>query len=100
MRSSRDPWFQTGVQIVKPLRGWNRERYPVRRPSCPVLGRRGLSMQWYPLKLSCHVRAYAFGERLIPERLGKTGLPDGIVAETWEFSCHDETTATILNGEL
>lgn len=57
-------------------------------------------MQWYPLKLSYHVRSYAFGDRLIPERLGKTGVPDGIVAETWEFSCLDETTGTILNGSL
>ena len=39
-------------------------------------------MQWYPLKLTFHVRSYAFGERLIPERLGKTGVPDGVVAET------------------
>ena len=57
-------------------------------------------MQWYPLKLTFHVRSYAFGERLIPERLGKTGVPDGVVAETWEFSCHDETTGTITNGEF
>lgn len=57
-------------------------------------------MQWYPLKLTYHVRSYAFGERLIPERLGKAGVPDGVVAETWEFSCYDETTATITNGEL
>jgi mannose-6-phosphate isomerase len=55
-------------------------------------------MQWYPLKLTFHVRSYAFGERLIPDRLGKTGVPDGVVAETWEFSCHDETTGTIRNG--
>lgn len=56
-------------------------------------------MQWYPLKLSFHVRTYAFGDRLIPERLGK-GVPDGTIAETWEFSDLGETTATILNGEL
>jgi mannose-6-phosphate isomerase len=57
-------------------------------------------MEWYPLKLTYHVRAYAFGERMIPEMLGKAGVPDGVVAETWEFSCHDETTGSILNGAL
>ena len=40
---------------------------------------------WYPLRLTVHTRAYAFGERLIPDRLGKRGLPTGgRVAETWE----------------
>lgn len=55
-------------------------------------------MEWYPLKLTVHVRTYAFGERLIPERLGKTGVPDGIVAETWEISDHRDARATITNG--
>jgi mannose-6-phosphate isomerase len=53
---------------------------------------------WYPLKLTFHVRTYAFGERLIPERLGKTGVPDGVVAETWEISDYRDARATILNG--
>jgi mannose-6-phosphate isomerase len=57
-------------------------------------------MEWYPIKLTYHVRTYAFGERLIPERLGKTGLPDGTVAETWEISDYADTTATITNGSL
>lgn len=56
-------------------------------------------MDWYPLKLSFHVRTYAFGERLIPTRLGKQGVPDGVVAETWEISDYKETTGTILNGD-
>ena len=55
---------------------------------------------WYPLKLTFHVRTYAFGARLIPERLGKTGVPEGIVAETWEISDHRDTRATITNGDL
>ncbi len=55
-------------------------------------------MDWYPLKLSFHVRTYALGERLIPTRLGKQEVPDGVVAETWEISDHKETTETILNG--
>jgi mannose-6-phosphate isomerase len=57
-------------------------------------------MKWYPIKLTAHIRTYSFGGRLIAERLGKPGLPDGIVAETWEVSDYQETTGTITNGEL
>lgn len=57
-------------------------------------------MESYPIKLTYHVRSYAFGERLIPEMLGKSDAPEGVVAETWEYSDHRETTATILNGAL
>jgi mannose-6-phosphate isomerase len=56
--------------------------------------------QWYPLKLTYHVRTYHFGERLIPERLGKRGVPDGIVAETWEVSDYRDARATVTNGEF
>lgn len=56
--------------------------------------------QWYPLKLTFHVRSYSFGERLIPELIGKTDVPDGIVAETWEVSDHESARATIANGEF
>jgi len=57
-------------------------------------------MDWYPLKLTAHVRSYAFGERLIPERLGKADLPAGVAAETWEISDYRETTGTVRNGAL
>jgi mannose-6-phosphate isomerase len=57
-------------------------------------------MDWYPIKMTFHIRTYAFGERLIPELIGKQGLPDGVVAETWEISDYGETTATITNGPL
>src|SRR3712207_9245424 len=56
-------------------------------------------MQWSPIKLTFHVRAYDFGERLIPERLGKGGVPDGVVAETWEVSDYREARAEVSNGE-
>ncbi len=56
-------------------------------------------MNAYPIKLTYHVRAYAFGGRLIPEMLGKRGAPEGVVAETWEVSDYRETTGTITNGE-
>jgi len=55
-------------------------------------------MQWYPIKLTAHVRTYAFGERLIPECVGKDGLPGGVVAETWEISDYAQTTGTVTNG--
>ena len=55
-------------------------------------------MDLYPIKLTYHVRAYAFGERRIPELLGKTGVPDGVVAETWEISDYREARGTVTNG--
>lgn len=55
-------------------------------------------MEKYPLKLSFHVREYAFGERLIPEKLGKTDVPRGVVAETWEISDYRDARANVRNG--
>ena len=55
-------------------------------------------MDAYPIKLTYHVRDYYFGERLIPEMLGKKDAPDGVVAETWEISDYRETTASVTNG--
>jgi mannose-6-phosphate isomerase len=52
----------------------------------------------YPIGLSYHVRGYYFGERLIPEMLGKQDAPDGKVSETWEISDYRETTGTVTNG--
>ena len=56
-------------------------------------------MNAYPIKLTYHVRSYYFGERLIPEMLGKRDAPEGIVAETWEVSDYRETTGRVTNGE-
>jgi mannose-6-phosphate isomerase len=56
-------------------------------------------MNAYAIKLTYHVRAYAFGGRLIPEMLGKRGVPEGVVAETWEVSDYRETTGMITNCE-
>jgi mannose-6-phosphate isomerase len=55
-------------------------------------------MDAYPIKLTYHVRDYYFGERLIPELLGKKDAPEGVVAETWEISDYKETTGTVENG--
>ena len=56
-------------------------------------------MNCYPIKLTYHVRAYAFGERRIPDQLGKTDVPDGVVAETWEISDYHEARGTVTNGD-
>jgi len=57
--------------------------------------------RWIPLKMSAHVRTYDFGERLIPDLLGKTDVPSvGRVAETWEISDQGATTAIIKGGEF
>ena len=55
-------------------------------------------MNAYPIKLTAHVRAYAFGERLIPEILAKKDVPEGTVAETWEISDYRETSGKVKNG--
>ncbi|HEX5848760.1 MAG TPA: class I mannose-6-phosphate isomerase [Rubrobacter sp.] len=55
-------------------------------------------MEAYPIELTYHVRDYYFGERLIPELLGKRDTPDGKVSETWEISDYRETVGTVVNG--
>ncbi len=54
----------------------------------------------YPLKLTVPIRRYAFGERLIPTILKKQGLPEGVIAETWEFSDEKSGPSTIVNGHF
>src|SRR5918995_663054 len=56
-------------------------------------------MKAYPIKLTYHVRSYYFGERLIPDLLGKKDAPEGIVAETWEISDYKDTTGRVTNGK-
>lgn len=56
-------------------------------------------MDWAPIKLTTHIRTYSFGERLIPDMLGKSGVPDsGRVSETWEISDEKGGRATITEG--
>ena len=43
-------------------------------------------MRWTPLRLSTPVAQHVFGARRIPDLLGRTGLPEGRIAETWECS--------------
>ena len=56
-------------------------------------------MKPYPIKMTYHVRSYYFGERLIPDLLGKKDAPEGAVAETWEISDYKDTTGRVTNGE-
>jgi mannose-6-phosphate isomerase len=60
-------------------------------------GAKGEAMEWSPIRMTYHVRTYRFGERLIPELLGKQGVPEGVVAETWEISDQKDTRATITS---
>jgi hypothetical protein len=39
-----------------------------------------------PGRVTCHVRAYAFGRHPIPEMLDKKGVLEGVVPESWEVS--------------
>ena len=57
-------------------------------------------MNWAPIRTTYHVRTYNFGERLIPEMLGKSDLPEGVIAETWEISDQKDTRARITSGEF
>ncbi|WP_346345632.1 type I phosphomannose isomerase catalytic subunit [Streptomyces sp. SID5643] len=57
-------------------------------------------MDWHPLRLTTPVKQHVFGGRAIAERLGRGGLPDGPVAETWEVSDVEGDASTVLDGPL
>ena len=57
-------------------------------------------MRWYPLRLTISVRHYVFGGRAIPEKVGKPGMPDGRIAETWEVNDEEGGNATVIDGSL
>lgn len=52
----------------------------------------------YPLKFKPVYKDYIWGGRNL-EKLGKK-LPEGIVAESWEISCHPDGISVVENGEL
>ncbi|MEU6776722.1 type I phosphomannose isomerase catalytic subunit [Streptomyces sp. NPDC046759] len=60
---------------------------------------RGLVV-WYPLRLTTPVRQHVFGGGALAGRLGRTGLPEGPVAETWEVGDVDGEEATVAEGPL
>ncbi|MEG8278898.1 type I phosphomannose isomerase catalytic subunit [Streptomyces sp. AHA2] len=57
-------------------------------------------MHWHPLRVTAPVKQHVFGGRAIAERLGRTGLPDGPIAETWEVSDVEGDASTVLDGPL
>ncbi|RCX21036.1 mannose-6-phosphate isomerase type 1 [Anaerobacterium chartisolvens] len=50
----------------------------------------------YPLKFNAVFKDYIWGGRNF-QKLGKR-LPEGIVAESWEISCHPDGVSTVANG--
>src|SRR3954454_10594484 len=60
----------------------------------------GGTVDWYPLRLTTPVKQHAFGGRALAERLGRTGLPRGPVAGTWEVSDVDGEGARVADGSL
>jgi mannose-6-phosphate isomerase len=52
----------------------------------------------YPLKFMPVYKDYMWGGRNL-EKLGKK-LPEGIVAESWEISCHPDGLSAIANGRF
>ncbi|RZU18281.1 type I phosphomannose isomerase catalytic subunit [Streptomyces sp. BK239] len=54
----------------------------------------------YPLRLTVTAKPLVFGGHAIARRLGKTGLPDWNVAETWECSDVEGNRSVVTNGPL
>lgn len=52
----------------------------------------------YPLKFKPVFKDYLWGGRELAT-LGKN-IPDGIVAESWEISCHPDGVSNVANGEF
>ncbi|ORM81197.1 mannose-6-phosphate isomerase [Mixta gaviniae] len=57
-------------------------------------------MKAYPLKLTTPLATHIFGGQRIRQQLGKAGLPESRIAETWEISDVDGMIASVTNGEL
>ncbi|MFF3907916.1 class I mannose-6-phosphate isomerase [Streptomyces sp. NPDC001848] len=57
-------------------------------------------VDWYPLRLTAPVKQHVFGGRVLADRWGRAGLPDGLVAETWEVSDVDGDGAVVTEGPL
>ncbi|MFC8001979.1 class I mannose-6-phosphate isomerase [Streptomyces olivaceus] len=54
----------------------------------------------YPLRLTVAAKSLVFGGQAIARRLGKTGLPDWSVAETWECSDVAGHRSVVTNGPM
>lgn len=54
----------------------------------------------YPLRLTVTAKPLVFGGHAIAHRLGKTGIPDWSIGETWECSDVDGNQGQVTNGPL
>ncbi|WP_229890166.1 class I mannose-6-phosphate isomerase, partial [Streptomyces griseomycini] len=54
----------------------------------------------YPLRLSVTARPLVFGGHAIARRLGKKGIPDWSIAETWECSDVTGAVSVVTGGPL
>ncbi|WP_432129395.1 hypothetical protein [Streptomyces sp. bgisy082] len=54
----------------------------------------------YPLRLTVTAKPLVFGGHAIARRLGKAGIPDWSVAETWECSDVNGNIGVVTNGPL
>ena len=57
-------------------------------------------MALYPLRLTAAAKPLVFGGHAIAGRLGKTGIPDWGIGETWECSDVDGTIGEVTDGPL
>ncbi|RBY93310.1 class I mannose-6-phosphate isomerase [Blastococcus sp. TF02A-30] len=57
-------------------------------------------MQLYPLRLTAPAKPLVFGGHAIARNLGKTGIPDWGIGETWECSDVDGMGGEVTNGPL
>lgn len=53
---------------------------------------------YYPLKFKPVYKDYIWGGRYF-EKFDRQ-LPEGIIAESWELSCHENGVSVVVNGEL
>ncbi|VGO20005.1 type I phosphomannose isomerase catalytic subunit [Pontiella sulfatireligans] len=58
-----------------------------------------MKSQLYPMTFSPVYKDYPWGGSRIPKTYNR-GMPDGIYAESWEISDHDDGMSVVANGEL
>jgi mannose-6-phosphate isomerase class I len=63
-------------------------------------GGSGEHVDWYPLRLTTPAKPLVFGGHAIARRLGRTGIPDWGIGETWECSDVEGNTGDVVDGPL
>lgn len=59
-----------------------------------------MTTEWYRLRVTAPPRPLVFGDHAIARCLGKEGLPDWAIGETWEVSDVDGSRSTVIEGPL